>query len=89
MQPSPTPNVPVFDCIVYIAAIPGGVRARVANLAGLECTAANERQALAKLIPAFKQRVAELLQSNSNIPWIDPPLPRESDEQQRFVPVHL
>ncbi|MFP6614400.1 MAG: NAD(P)H-binding protein [Pirellulales bacterium] len=83
-------DVPVFGCIVYVSSDDrGGVRARVANLAGLDCTATTEREALAKIVPAFKQRIAELLQSKAAIPWIDPPVLLESDERKRFIPVHL
>ena len=83
-------DVPVFNCIVYI--LPnsdGGVRARVANLPGLECTAASERDALSTIVPAFKQRVGELIRSETPIPWIEPPRPAESEEETRRVPVHL
>lgn len=83
-------DVPVFSCLVYVSpAAGGGVRARVANLAGFECTAASERAALSKLVPAFKQRVGELMQNKTPIPWIDPPSPAEAGEQTRFIPVHL
>ena len=83
-------DVPVFSCIVYVSpAAGGGVRARVANLAGLESSAASEREALAKIVRAFKERVGELLRGNSPIPWIEPPSPASPGEQQRFIPVHL
>jgi hypothetical protein len=84
-------DVPVFSCIVYVSPVDGGggVRARVANLAGLESTAASEREALAKIVRAFKERVGELLHNNSPIPWIEPPCPAVPGEQQRFIPVHL
>lgn len=88
-HPLPAANVPVFNCIVYVAADGGGVRLRVANLDGLEATAATEREALAKIVPAFKQKIADLTQSGDDIPWIDPPAPLEDGEQQRFIPVHL
>jgi hypothetical protein len=58
------------------------------NLVGLESTGASERDALTKLVPAFKQRVGELVQSGEPIPWIDPPAPKEG-QQKRFIPVHL
>ena len=87
---APPSDVPVFNCIVYVSTDAGGsVRARVANLAGLECTAASEREALAQIVAAFKQRVAELTQSSAPIPWIDPPPPAEPGQQTRFIPVHL
>ena len=83
-------DVPVFSCIVYVSPdAGGGVRARVANLPGLECTAASEREALGKIVPAFKQRVGELMHSETQIPWIEPPTPAEPGEQKRFIPVHL
>jgi nucleoside-diphosphate-sugar epimerase len=82
-------DVPVFECVVYISREDGTVRARVANLEGLECTATTEREALAQLVPVFKQRVAELMHNESPIPWIEPPNAPEPDEQTRFVPVHL
>jgi hypothetical protein len=86
----PSPDVPIFNCIVYISVNPnGGVRARVANLSDLECTASTEREALGKIVPAFKQRISELLQNHVPIAWIDPPSPIQSGEQQRFIGVHL
>ena len=86
---SHTPVVPVFSCIIYVSTNAGGVQARVANLAGIECTAASERDALGKIIPAFKRRVGELMQGGTPIPWIEPPTPAKPDEQTRFIPVHL
>ena len=83
-------GVPVFNCIVYVSRdAGGGVRARVANLSGLECVAGNEREALATVVATFKQRVGELTRSKSPIPWIDPPSSAEPGEQKRFIPVHL
>ena len=83
-------QVPVFSCLVYISPdAGGGVRARVANLPGLECTARSERAALGKIVPAFKQRIAELMSTGTPIPWIDPPTPAAAGEQTRFIPVHL
>lgn len=83
-------EVPVFSCIAYLSQKQAsGVHARVANLAGLECDAASEREALSKLVPQFKQRVAELTASKKPIPWIEPPSPKQDDEQVRLIPVHL
>jgi hypothetical protein len=83
-------DVPVFNCIVYVLTTASGeVRARVANLPDLHCAAGSERAALSQLVPAFKQRVAELTRAGTPIPWIEPPLPTEPGEQRRFVPVHL
>jgi hypothetical protein len=83
-------QVPVFSCVAYLFKNPsGGVHARVANLAGLECDAGSEREALSKLVPAFKQRVTELTASNTPIPWIEPPSAKTEHEQVRLIPVHL
>ena len=83
-------SVPVFSCVVYISpARVGGVHARVANLYGIEATAANEREALAKVVPLFKQRIAELMGSGKEIPWLEPPAEIAPEEQERLVPVHL
>ena len=83
-------DVPVFNCIVYVSTdAGGGVRARVANLPGIECTAASEREALGKIVLAFKQRIGELMHGKTQIPWMDPPNPAEPGEQKRFIPVHL
>ena len=83
-------SVPVFNCIVYVSpATSGGVQAHVANLAGLEVSAASEREALGKLVAAFKARVAELMQQQAEIPWIEPPPPPGPGEQERLIPVHL
>jgi hypothetical protein len=83
-------DIPVFNCIVYVSPeAGGGVRARVANLPELECTAATEREALGKIVPAFKERVGELMHRETPIPWIEPPSLPEPGEQKRFIPVHL
>ncbi|MFP6621792.1 MAG: hypothetical protein VB877_20780 [Pirellulaceae bacterium] len=83
-------DVPVFNCLVYVGPSPaGGVRARVANLAGLQVDATSERQALTRIVPAFKQRVSEFLQAQAAIPWIEPPPEPAAGEATRFIPVHL
>ncbi len=83
-------DVPVFSCIVYVSHLStGGVHARIANLDGFECDAANEREALSRIVPIFKQRVAELTASQATIPWIEPPRARADNEQERLIPVHL
>lgn len=82
--------VPVFNCVVYLATLPNsGVRARIANLAGLECDGQSERAALQSIVAAFKRRIAELLANQTEIPWIDPPLPAEAGERVRLIGVHL
>jgi hypothetical protein len=87
---SPAVSVPTFACIVYVAAgSDGGVCARVANLAGIEVEAENERVALGKIVPEFKRMVGERLASGKPIAWIDPVPAPEPNEQKRFIPVHL
>ena len=83
------PAVPVFSCHVYVERTAGQTRARVANLADLATTAADERTALAELVTAFKRRVSEHLQRGETIPWVDPMEPAGPNEQVRLIPVHL
>jgi hypothetical protein len=85
----PQTSVPAFGCLVYVVDVDGGVRARVANLAGIEVTAESERGALAKITAEFKRRVSEALGRGETIAWIDPPVDSEPGERRRFVPVHL
>ena len=82
-------SVPTFGCIVYVSKVDGGVKARVANLAGLESVGGSERDALSKLVPAFKKAIQATLMADEEVQWIDPPLPIGDDEQKRFIPVHL
>ena len=84
------PDVPSFSCLVYVSPdAAGGVFARVANLPGLKCSAPSEREALMKIVGEFKKRVADLVQREAPIPWIDPPWAVEPGEKQRSIPVHL
>ena len=86
---TPPQDVPVFDCVVYVARDEAGtIHARVANLSGLVEEAASEREALEKLVRRFKAQVAQLVQSGTPVPWIEPTPPR-ADEQTRYIPVHL
>ncbi len=83
-------KVPVFNCAVLVGrSSDGAVRARVANLAGLEVTADSERAALQQLIPRFKTAVSEYLQRGEEIPWLEPPADAAPGEQSRWIAVHL
>ena len=82
-------NVPAFGCVVYISKSDGLVRGRVANLDGLCVEAPTERGVLGKIVPAFRERVAALLASDEEIPWIDPPMEKSENEEERFLPIHL
>jgi hypothetical protein len=84
-------SVPVFNCIVILTrdAESGRLRARVANLPGINAEGNAERELLMLLTKRFKAFVQECLQQNRRIPWIDPPDLPLAGEQQRFIPVHL
>jgi hypothetical protein len=84
-------SVPVFNCLVILArdAPTGRISARVANLAGVTAEGNAERELLILLTKRFKAIVQDCLQTNREIPWIDPPETPLPGEQQRFIPVHL
>ncbi len=83
-------NVPVFNCIVHVLRdSSGNVVGRVANLSDLVCTAATERDVLAKVVKEFKQRLTQVKSEGKAILWIEPPSPKEANEQTRLIPVHL
>lgn len=82
-------DVPAFSLVVYVVRRGNETEVRAANLAGFSCRAGDERAALQKLLPQIKQRVSECLAKNEPILWIDPPLERHADEQQRVIPFHL
>lgn len=89
VTPDSTPCVPVFNCVVYVGRDEDGVRARVANLAGMACVASDERAALGKLVKDFKQHLAETLAAGKQPDWIEPLPAHEPHEQTRWIPVHL
>ena len=84
-------SVPVFNCVVNVAppGPDGTVVATVANLAGLADRGKSEREALAQVVPAFKQAVAKYHAAGTPIPWIDPPTRAAAGESQRLIAVHL
>lgn len=87
---SNVPEVPSFGCIVYVSSTPKGrIKARVANLPGIEIEAASERDALTKIVKQFKNTIQDHIQAESTIPWIDPPSSIIEGEQKRFLPTHL
>lgn len=87
--PQASGDVPAFSLVVYVVRRGEETEARAANLAGFSCRAGNERAALQKLLPQIKQRVSECLAKNEPVLWLDPPLERQADEQQRIIPFHL
>lgn len=88
---SEKPSVPVFTCIVYVCQNQdGSVAARVANLAGINCKAASERDLLAKVTREFKSRIKQFLENGDEpIPWIEPPDSARENERVRSIPIHL
>jgi predicted RNase H-like HicB family nuclease len=84
-------SVPVFNCVVNVgpADAQGGIVATVANLPDLAGRGKSEREALAQVVPAFKQAVAALHAAGTPIPWIDPPTPPQPGQVQRLIAVHL
>jgi hypothetical protein len=88
--PTVPPSVPVFNCVVHVRRDEhGNVHGRVANLPDLVCTAATERDLLAKIVKEFKRVIRECSEKDSPIPWVDPPKAKEPSEQTRLIPVHL
>jgi len=83
-------TVPVFNCIVHVSRNEdGSVNARVANLPNIACSASSERDALARIVKEFKQFAKQFSEQGAPIPWVEPPSPKESNEQSRLIPVHL
>ena len=87
--PTVPPSVPVFNCVVHLHRDQGYVQGRVANLPDLVCTAATERDLLAKVVKEFKRVIRDYTEKDAPIPWIDPPNAKEPNEQTRLIPVHL
>ncbi len=87
--PMPQVDVPAFPCIVHVAVQDGVCRGRVANLAGIEAVASNEREMLGKIVPVFKRTVAQIHQGGDSIPWITPVPEPKPTQVKRFIPVHL
>ncbi len=85
------PSVPVFNCVVNVGPADAGglIVATVANLPDLAGRGKSEREALAKVVPLFKDAVARLHAAGKPIPWIDPPTPPLPGQVQRLIAVHL
>ncbi|WP_233903172.1 hypothetical protein [Stieleria maiorica] len=82
-------NVPAFGCIVYFAREGDVFRGRVANLAGIEVTAASQREMLGQIVARFKSAVSDSLGKDETPAWIDPPAAKQAGESKLFLPVHL
>ena len=86
----PAQSVPLFNCRVIVSRDAGGkVTATAAELADLSVAADSEREALQKLVPAFKRQMAEYVAAGTEIPWIKPGKSPAADERELFIAVHL
>ena len=84
------PRVPTFACLVYLSQDQSGAWvARVANLDGLQVTAATPRDAMARVCRQFKERVRTAYAAGETIDWIEPPEDPLAGELVRSIPVHL
>jgi hypothetical protein len=83
-------SVPVFNCRVIVSrAAAGNFVARAAELADLSASGDSQREALQKLVTAFKARLAAHHASGDEIPWIKPGQQAQPGETELFVAVHL
>jgi len=84
-------SVPVFDCHVIVSPADerGVVTARMTRLPGITGSGPTEREALQKLVAAFKAEAQNYLSRGENIPWTDETLVPGESESERWIPVHL
>lgn len=85
------PDVPVFNCNVYLSPPDerGVVRVRVATLSGVTAEGNGERDALRNIVRRFKEVISGSTARGEAIPWLSEPSAPEAGETQRFVPVHF
>jgi len=81
--------VPTFGCVVYLRDEAGQVHGRIANLAGIEVVAADQRTVLGQLVGRFKQTVSQAMEEGRTPDWIEPPDEKREGERKVFLPVHL
>ena len=83
-------EVPTYGCLVHISRLSDGrLKGHVANLTGIQHIAPTERELLQEIVSTFKEVVGEHLKDEIPIPWIEPPIPLDSNETKRFIPIHL
>lgn len=86
-QPS---DQPAFGIIVYVKRTDAGqTQARVANLESIVAIGNNERDVLGKIVASCKKILADAAANGETPSLLDPPHPKEDDEQRRFLPMHL
>lgn len=85
------PDVPVYDCHVYLSPPDeqGLVHVRAATLIEVVATGKNERDALRNIVARFKEVVGGHVSRGEPIPWLVPPNAIKPGEIQRFIPVHF
>lgn len=86
------PSVPVFDCHVILTpptVAKSRYLARASKLANIEAEGTTEREALLKVVAAFKAKLLKHHQQKTEIPWLDPPLEPQPGDLERWIPVHL
>lgn len=84
-------SVPVFNCRVIVSPrdADGKVVARAAELAELLAAGETDREALQKVVAAFKAKMTAHVQAGEDIPWIRPGDTPQTGEREYFVAVHL
>ncbi len=84
-------SVPVFDCRVFVSQPDGSgpVVARCVNLPDVQGSGPSERDALRKVVDAFKAIVQDYHTRGEAIPFIESDAKPGPNEQERWIPVHL
>lgn len=100
MSDSPAPHVrligqpqsvPVFNCRIIVSprTATGEVTARAAELPDLTAAGSSQREAIQKLVAAFKTRITEHVAKQEEVPWVLPGDTAQPGEQELFTAVHL
>ena len=80
----------VFNLAILVSqSAMGQTNARAANLP-LECVeAATVREAMSMIVQAARVLIANHLEDDNSIPWIEPPTEAQDGESRFLVPLHL
>lgn len=82
-------SVPVFNCRVIVSRNGSQFVARAAELAALSTSGESQREALQKLVAAFKAQMTSYVSAGQEIPWVKPGQQVQPGETELFVAVHL
>ncbi len=86
----PPESVPVYNCrAAVLRNASGQATARATELHDLTASGDSEREALQKLVAAFKRKIAEHVAAGEAIPWRLPADPLAPCEKEFFIAVHL